>query len=395
MKILQIGDMHLGAKLTGVKKHKAVKEIRKSIVKSVDKLEKMLIEEDYKGLVLAGDIFDSENISDYWINRVSELISAVMRKGGFVVYATGNHDYFVNENTFTNLPNTGLFKLFYREEFEKIEVRYKDQVYKIHGIGYNSSQPALNINDMLPDACPDSVNIVVFHGDVFDGDTNLSSSDYLYANSRRISAKGYDYVAVGHVHDRKIIGGNIVYTGCTFPQGFDELTEKGVMSIKLEPNFIAEFIKLSNYRLANLKLKITSHALESIITEIRKKVIEKEEETKDKTYFKIKVQVAGLYIDEFKTAQIEEDVFYDDKDTSSIIFENVENFELDKEVSLPSEIKYAVLSSGYLVMEKLANDRVDTHFIASNQSVKENLSNNFNTIIDDIYAVLQGEKYVD
>ncbi len=386
--------MHLGAKLSGFDKPEAIREIRKKTVDVLKSIEKKLREEDYIGLIFTGDIFDSEQINYYWINSIYNIVQLVMQKGGFVIYATGNHDLFVTESMFPNLPKTGMFKVFNREKFEMVQINYKSQNYNIFGIGYESINPSLDISTILPKPREHDKNILVFHGEVLDSNS-VNASKYLYSDINSISRRNYDYIAVGHTHNYKIIDKNIVYSGCTFPQGFDELGRKGAVSIDLDNNLNVEFINFSPYVLSRLELAVSSNDIDIISSEISRKVQEVEQRNQVETFFKIYVSTKGAYIDDFKRNIIEDNVFSSRKDKNSILFKAVLD-EVKKEVLLPNILTETVRISAILLKEKLSKEsEQNSEFFASNKDVVEILDKDYDNLVNDVFAVLQGEKYVD
>ncbi len=394
MKILQIGDMHLGAKLSGVEKREAKKEIRSLISQTVDEIEQSLKSEEYDGLILTGDIFDSENISYYWINKVSNIISTVLNRGGFVVYATGNHDCFVREEIFNNLPpNTGRFKLFNREKFEHLDISIKGEEYRIHGIGYESFNPRQNISSLLPDAVNDKKNILVFHGEIINQNTLNAEKSYMYSDVNSILNKDYDYTAVGHTHMHEVFENKIAYSGCTFPQGFDELGQKGVLSVCIDDNVRLEFIPVANYHLARLDTRINANTTELISTEISKLVKEHTSDMTGKTFFKIKARISGIYVDALKAMEIEESVFGSAKNTNSILFKAEKNRQKE-EVILPDEIVTAINQSANYLKDILSTGNNELNLIGS-VDITEDISDNMPQIVEEIFSILKEDTYVD
>ncbi len=391
MKILQIGDMHLGAKLSGVEKKEARKCIRKHIIQTVDNIENKLKTEEYDGLILTGDIFDSENISYYWLNRVSNIIATVLERNGFVVYATGNHDYFVSESTFKNLPNSGVFKIFQKEEFEYIDITVNEEKWRIHGIGYETYHPKLNISKFLPNKKEERKNILVFHGEVINQSTVNAEKTYLYTDVHSLKNKGYDYVAVGHVHVHEIFENNISYSGCTFPQGFDEKGQKGILSVTLDRSAEVKFNAIAPYQLERLDISVDAEHREALSSKINRIVRDYKSTRIGEVFFKINITISTIFIDKMTILEIEEEIFGRDKNKNSISFIQAEN---KKEVILPEEILTAVESSATTLKDALISGTHELKLISTSTS-SEDIADNMANIISEVKSILKGERYVD
>ena len=86
----------------------------------------------------------------------------------------------------------------------------------------------LNFND-LKISNPNKINILVIHG-TLDG-SNLEDMQYNSMSTRMLQEKGFDYVALGHIHKNNFKNdGKIIYPGSTIAMGFDELGEHGMVT---------------------------------------------------------------------------------------------------------------------------------------------------------------------
>ena len=91
----------------------------------------------------------------------------------------------------------------------------------IYGFGFNNFEMNENqLKDIILDE-PEKINILITHGD-------LGESKYNHMNLNEIKSKGFDYVALGHIHKRDD-STNIVYPGSLISLGFDELGEHGMI----------------------------------------------------------------------------------------------------------------------------------------------------------------------
>ena len=74
------------------------------------------------------------------------------------------------------------------------------------------------------------INIFVMHGDLDASDK--SAMLYNPVSSKALQQKGFDYIALGHIHKTNFEqnGSNIIYPGSPISFGFDELGEHGVIA---------------------------------------------------------------------------------------------------------------------------------------------------------------------
>lgn len=232
MRFLHCSDTHFGAKLSGFQAE-GMRFLRSGIDGALRELQKLAESPQYDGLLFVGDIFDAPSISPFYIRSLERLFQLALDRGAFVVYATGNHDYFITERHFSSLLSYQNFVLFCKEEVERREILCKGKRIAFYGIAYRSPHPARNVQAEFPPRQDEDFAIALLHGDVFEGRAS-AHSDYYSASAASLAEKGYDYVALGHIHSLKDFGSQILYPGTPLPQGLDETGEKFCLSVELE-----------------------------------------------------------------------------------------------------------------------------------------------------------------
>ena len=80
--------------------------------------------------------------------------------------------------------------------------------------------------------CPTSIALTVSSPVRRVSNAGWILSKYLDIKSKDLEK--FDYVALGHIHERKIDGSNIVYPGSLLSIGFDELGEHGIVIRRFE-----------------------------------------------------------------------------------------------------------------------------------------------------------------
>lgn len=204
MRFVHTADNHLDAPVTSLPPHKA--EIRRdmrlaSFSKIID-----YTKANADMLLISGDLFDSptppKSVLSFCIREFEKL-------GDIPVFISlGNHDYLKTDFHFPG--NVHIFP----EHFES--VTYKGC--RITGASFSS--PAASFSSSVPHAEKGLQNILLLHGDI------LTQSEYNPMNKDILLSYGYDYIALGHIHEYSKHH-HIVYPGCHDGAGFDETGEKG------------------------------------------------------------------------------------------------------------------------------------------------------------------------
>lgn len=263
VKILHTADVHIGAaqSFLGALAEKRRFETLITFEKIVD----LANTENVNILLIAGDLFDSNEIEDRFFDAVLAKIGAIPHIK--VVYCAGNHDPFNSE--------TPLSKRTFPENFyvlgKKDEcITFEELGTKVYGRSFE--QPFLQGEERFTlDTDESYINILLQHGDLR-SDIN---SEYNAITPAFVKNCGMDYIALGHVHKKTEIGKmgktHFAYSGCPEGQGFDELDEKGVYVGELGKNFCElKFVGVS--KRLHIEKKIDVSTLKNN-TEITEKII--------------------------------------------------------------------------------------------------------------------------
>lgn len=220
VKILHCVDIHIGAAESSIG---ALSESRRAeTLITFEKIINLAKENSVDVLLIAGDLFNSNNVERAFCDRVFECFAAIPDIK--IVYSAGNHDPLNAESPFKkySLPDN-LFVLDTTDsfvEFTELNTRVYGKSFKevyMQGVSRFSLKTDENF-----------INLMCIHGEL----RSDMGSNYNSITSEFITTSGMDYIALGHVHKRTEIGkiGNtyVAYCGCPEGQGFDELGEKGV-----------------------------------------------------------------------------------------------------------------------------------------------------------------------
>lgn len=241
MKLLHISDIHFGAKF--LNKDKKVREILiNESYTTFDNAIKFILNNNIKGLLIAGDMFDG----DYRSLRAEKyLIDAFEKLKNYnvkVFYCLGNHD---SNITFKNgflrqLPSNVII---FNEE-KPSSYLLEDTVY-IHSCGHQTGTEGRNLVSDFPKYIKNYYNVGLLHCSIVS--TLTDHENYLPTRIEDLQGKGYDYWALGHIHKRKKVTDNIFYSGSLYGLSSKETGNKGGLIINFDNNETSvEFINLSS-----------------------------------------------------------------------------------------------------------------------------------------------------
>lgn len=227
MKLIHCADIHLDSKLSanleGDKKKKRRNELLENFVNMIEWAKV----NDIAGIIIAGDLFDTSNISKTTAAIVRNCIAQNPTISFY--YLKGNHDvqsflYGMEEE----YPNLFLFG----EEWTKYYIG-KDNNIVIAGVELNKDNSDSIYDSLVLE--PDKYNIVTLHGQ----NSRYQAKDRTEViNITRLKNKSIDYLALGHIHgyvEEQIDSrGVYCYPGCLEGRGFDECGQHGFVQLTIE-----------------------------------------------------------------------------------------------------------------------------------------------------------------
>ena len=201
MKFIHAADIHLDSPLRGLERYEGapVEAIRGATRRALENLVDLCVAEDADFLLIAGDLYDGDwrdyNTGLFFVNQMARL----SRNGIRVVFIRGNHDA-ASQLTKNLRPPEGVHELSTRKAetliFEDIDVA-------VHGRGYARRDVTDDLSATYPEPVPDCFNIGLLHTAL---DGREGHDPYAPCGVQGLIAKGYDYWALGHVHQREILG---------------------------------------------------------------------------------------------------------------------------------------------------------------------------------------------
>ncbi len=231
VKILHCADLHIGAAESFL--GALSKSRRTETLVTFEKIISLAKEEGVRLLLIAGDLFDSNNIEESFVIRVIEQFKTIPNTE--IVYCAGNHDPLTLNSPFAKYNNLLPDNFHILPCFDSV-VEFKELNTKVYGRSFD--EVYMNGADrfsLKPDE--EYINIMCLHGEL--GASN--DTKYNPISSDFISQSGMDYIALGHIHKRSEVArlGStyFAYSGCPEGQGFDETGEKGVFIGEIGKSF--------------------------------------------------------------------------------------------------------------------------------------------------------------
>ena len=179
MKIIHCADLHLDSKMTSNLSKEQAKERKMEILRTYSRMIEYAKNNDVKAIIIAGDLFDTRNVSATARNLVKDSITSNPDIDFY--YLKGNHDSDNFISKLDEIPDN--LKLFSNQW-----TSYSYGNITITGLEIDKSNQAAMYNSLVLDNA--NYNVVTLHGQLGD---EISTGD--------LKNKGIDYLALGHVHE--------------------------------------------------------------------------------------------------------------------------------------------------------------------------------------------------
>ena len=262
MKLIHCADLHLDSQMNTHFGSEMSRIRRHELLHTFERMVDYAAESDVSGILIAGDMFDTENTTELTRNTVLSCITA--HPDILFFYLKGNHD---NNNFITNLnPIPENLKLFSDEwtSFSLGNVAITGIELSSHCKEDMYSSLTLEMNHF---------NIVMMHGQI----SEISGSDDgQTVILRELRNRNIDYLALGHIHTYKMeeldARGMYCYPGCLEGRGFDECGPHGFVILEIDETshqLTTMFVPFAKRQLYTIEVDVTyCHTTQEILHQI-------------------------------------------------------------------------------------------------------------------------------
>lgn len=253
MKLIHTSDIHIDSPLTAKLSTEKIRERRRELLLNFARLTEEAKRLGASGIIIAGDLFDSEKISKRAISTALDVIESNPSIAYFYLY--GNHEKKAISESGIELPKN---LYIFGEDWTYFE--FGNVIVSGRGECTADMFKTLRVS-------PEKKNIVVLHGELRD---RSASPDVIGKNDAR--DLGIDYLALGHYHsyseqmiDRRAVA---VYSGTPEGRGFDEVGKRGFVLIDTDGDTVRHtFVSFAKRRLHEIEVDITDALRTSEIEE--------------------------------------------------------------------------------------------------------------------------------
>lgn len=227
-RFIHAADIHLDSPLRGLSFYEAapVEQLRGATREALKQLVTRAIEDQVSFVVIAGDLYDGSwkdyRTGIFFAQQMGRLAKANIR--AYVLY--GNHDAESEMTKALKMPdNVHLFSS-RSPEIHRLE----DLKVALHGRSFPSRAVDENFAASYKSAVKDRYNIGVLHTAL---EGYVEHPTYAPCTVDELHAKGYDYWALGHVHEFQQWDGasTIVFPGNLQGRNIRETGRKGAVSV--------------------------------------------------------------------------------------------------------------------------------------------------------------------
>ncbi len=236
VRFLHTADIHLDSPLRGLSAYEGapVDLLRTATRRAFSQLVDMAIEEDVDFVVIAGDLYDGDwrdyNTGLFFVQEMGRLNQAEIPV--FLVY--GNHDAESEITKQLTLPKN--VKSFSAKKPETHRLEEIDVA--LHGQSFRSAATTENLAVGYPDPVTGCLNIGVLHTAL---EGHAAHATYAPCSLAELQSKGYDYWALGHVHEFAIHSEDpwVVFPGNLQGRHIRELGPRGAVMVSADSDGIS------------------------------------------------------------------------------------------------------------------------------------------------------------
>ena len=240
IRFIHAADPHLDSPLQGLEAHEGapVEVLRGATRRAFENLVNLAIEESVDFVVIAGDLYDGD-WKDYSTGLFFRAQMVRLQSKGTPVYLiAGNHDAASVITKKLSLPEN--VHVFSTRTTESLEVA--GHPVTIHGRGFPNRAVPENLAIEYPMAVPGRFNLGLLHTSL----TGRPGHDtYAPCSVAELREKGYQYWALGHIHQPEVINKDpwIVFAGNCQGRHIKETGQRGCRLVTVSDSLQVEGVE--------------------------------------------------------------------------------------------------------------------------------------------------------
>ncbi len=231
MKLVHAADLHLDSPLRGLCAYEGAptEEVRTATRRALGSLVDLCVEEEAALLLIAGDLYDGDFRDFSTALFFTDQMARLKEAGTQVVWLRGNHDA-QNKITKHLRAASHVTELSTTEPGSFIS---EELGVAVHGQGYRERETTRNLVLNYPAPLSGLLNIGLLHTAL---DGRQGHAPYAPCTLSELIARGYDYWALGHVHEREVLSQEpwVVFPGNLQGRHIRERGPKGATLITVE-----------------------------------------------------------------------------------------------------------------------------------------------------------------
>jgi DNA repair exonuclease SbcCD nuclease subunit len=275
-RFIHAADIHLDSPLRGLINFDGapVERIRSASREAFRNLVRFAIDEDVAFVLIAGDLWDGD-----WPDSAPGLFfiqqAALLGKAGIPIFVIkGNHDA---ESKVTSAIRHWPENVSFFSHKKPHTIKLEKWNVAIHGQSYGEPQVTQDLSEKFPAPVAGAFNIGLLHTCLEDGTTT-----YAPARADGLASHGYEYWALGHIHQRCDFSRNdvhIAFPGNSQGRSIRETGPKGCSLVTVEDDHTvtSQFEALDVVRWQELTVATDDAGLERDVREALERAVAKSE----------------------------------------------------------------------------------------------------------------------
>ncbi|NLJ76773.1 MAG: DNA repair exonuclease [Peptococcaceae bacterium] len=234
---IHAADIHLDSPLVGLERYEGapVEYVRGATRQAFRNLVQLALEEKVNFVLIAGDLYDGD-WRDYNTGLFFAAQAGLLRQAGIPIYLVrGNHDAASQITRQLRLPDN-VYDFSTRKPETKV---IEELAVAIHGQGFPTRDVSEDLSKQYPAPLTGHFNIGLLHTCATgrEGHGNYAPCDVDYLKN-----KGYDYWALGHVHNREELSREpwIIFPGNIQGRHIRESGPKGCTLVRVQDGRVQE-----------------------------------------------------------------------------------------------------------------------------------------------------------